>query len=292
MIVYLLRFIFSVRKVVFPMTAIAVLATACEIINPAEPIPSYIHVDSFSVYSDSLSQGSSSSNIVDVWAYLDGNVIGTFELPATFPVLSTGSHKLTLRPGILIDGIAATRTIYPFYSGYDTTVNLESEKIATLSPKVTYLSSANLDHREDFDHVGSNIVATPASDTTITPVLNQNSLEGYSGAVYLDNDHDYFECAWKDSFPLPTGVPSYIELDYKNDIEFTVGIITYTPSGTSAIDVATFRSSATWKKQYVGLISAIGNSVTATGFKMYIRATKSSSVANASLYFDNIKVVY
>ena len=105
--------------------------SSCNIINPAEPVPAYLHVDSFSVKTDPLTQGSSSHRIVDAWVFVDGNIVGAFEMPVNVPVLSAGMHKVTVRPGILVNGIAATRSIYPFYSGYDTVMNLESAKINT-----------------------------------------------------------------------------------------------------------------------------------------------------------------
>jgi hypothetical protein len=293
---YLTGCFLSGKKIIFPvMAAIAFQTISCNIINPAEPIPAYVHIDSFILSTDSVTQGSNSANIVDAWIYVDGNIIGTYELPATFPVLHSGSHKLTIRPGILIDGIASTRTIYPFYSGYDTVVNFESEKIVHASPKVTYLSTANVIHREDFDNPsGTNIIRAAASDTSIIiiPPEDPNSFEGSSGAAYLDNDHPYFECAWKDSFLIPVSRPAYIELNYKTDNEFTVGIISYTSTGVYIDDLVIFRTTQTWKKQYISLEPVIGNTITATGFKVYIKSIKNSALSNASLYFDNIKVVY
>ncbi len=277
------------------MVACVLLTSSCNIINPAEPIPAYVQIDSFSLSTDVVTQGSNSANIVDAWIFVDGNAIGAFELPCTIPVLYSGSHKLTIRPGILIDGIAATRTIYPFYSGFDTVVNFESEKTVNAFPKIEYLSTANLTHIEDFEHLAigiSNLARSSASDTLMMAVQSPISFEGSSAAVYLDDAHPYFECAWKDSFLLPLGRPAYVELNYKSDNEFTVGISTYTTSGNYSDEIVTFRTSDTWKKQYVSLGPIIENSITATGYKIYIKATKSSSFATATLYFDNIKVVY
>src|SRR5438105_1721055 len=159
------------------MIMIAFQIISCNIINPAEPIPAYVHIDSISLSTTSL-QGSSSNKIVDAWVYVDGSLIGTYEMPVTCPVLSSGSHKLTIRPGVLVDGVAATRTIYPFYTGYDTVVNFESQKIITPVPKVTYSAAAHLSHIEDFDQAGTNIVKVPGSDTTIIDTLITNRLEG------------------------------------------------------------------------------------------------------------------
>jgi hypothetical protein len=288
---YFLRFAFK-KKLFLPFAFACFLqALSCNIINPAEPIPAYVHIDSFSVFTDAATQGSNSSNITDAWVYVDGTIIGAFQLPATIPVLQSGSHTLTIHPGILIDGIASTRTSYPYYTAFDTIVNFESRQTIHAFPKVTYIPSANLTHIEDFDHL-LNLKVTANSDTTITAVQDANSLEGKSGAVFLDDAHSYFECAWKDSFLLPLGKPVYVELNYKTTDEFTVGITAYTSSGIYTEDIVVFRASTAWKKQYINLQPVIENSISATGYKIYIKASKNASFSTASLYFDNIKIVY
>jgi len=54
------------------------------LINPAEPIPSYIHIDKIDLTTDYSSQGTSSNKITDAWIYVDNELIGAFEMPVTF----------------------------------------------------------------------------------------------------------------------------------------------------------------------------------------------------------------
>ncbi len=263
---------------------------SCNIINPAEPVPAYVHVGSIAL-STTSAQGSNSNKIVDSWVYVDGNIVGIYEMPATLPVLSAGSHNLTIRPGILINGIAATRTAYPFYTGYDTTVNFESAKTISVSPKVTYTSSTRFLQNEDFDQAGLSLKKFSGSDTMlVVDTLTANRFEGNCGAVFLDAAHDFFMCSSIDSFPLPLGTPAYIELNYMGDNEFTAGLITYTASAAFATDIVTFKATGTWRKEYINLTPFI-TSASAFAYKIYLKATKSSTLTNASIYFDNIKVV-
>ncbi len=288
---YPLHSIFSVRNSFLLLAcAFTFMTVSCNIINPAEPVPAYVHVDSVSFTAGAL-QGSSSSKINDAWVYVDGTIIGAFELPVTLPVLYAGSHKLTIRPGVLVNGIAAARTIYPFYTGYDTTVNFESEKIVIASPKVTYLSSAHLDHIEDFDQTGTNLVRVPGSDTTII-IDDTHGFEDKCGAVYLDAAHSFFAYAWKDSFPLPLGAPVYMELNYLADNEFTVGLVTYTDNNVFTDNIVTFNPGTSWRKEYVNLTPFVSGTSNAIAYKIYIKATKRSDLATTTLYFDNIKVVH
>ena len=275
------------------MTACPVLIASCNLINPAEPVPAYIHLDSASFLStDTVLQGTSTHRIADAWAFVDGNIVGAFELPSTFPVLAAGTHTITIRPGILMNGIAATRTIYPFYTGYDTVVNLESQKTFTLYPRFTYLASATFSQLEDFDHSGMSFSATSTSDTSIVPEQDAHSLEGKSGKVTLDDSHPFFECASNDSFPLPVASPVYMELDYLADNEFTVGLISYTFSSIYVDDIVTFKAGTQWKKEYINLLPYVRTTANAYGYKIFIKATKSSSLTKATIYFDNIKVIH
>ncbi len=286
-------FLFRGNFLLIPVTACSLVAFSCNIINPAEPVPAYVHIDSISLTTDEPTQGTSSSKIVDAWVSVDGTTMGIFELPSTFPVLTAGTHILTIRPGILINGIAATRTAYPFYHSYDTTVNFESGKTIVAVPAVTYTSSTRFVQKEDFDQPGGVItfMKSPGSDTSfVIDTLSADSFEGNSGAVYLDGSHDFFIASSIDSFYLSLGSYSFVELNYRGGNEFTVGLITYTISGSYNTDIVAFKSTDTWKKEYVNLTPFI-TSITAFAYKIYIKAAKSATLTNSSIYFDNIKVV-
>jgi len=63
-------------------------------------IPTYLKIDSVYVNTYYPSEGSPSAKITDVWIYVDDKNMGVFELPALFPLLFEGKHKLEIRPGI------------------------------------------------------------------------------------------------------------------------------------------------------------------------------------------------
>jgi len=293
--VYSLRHFFSGTNflLVIMNSCLPAIFSSCNIINPAEPVPAYVQVDSIHFSADSITQGSSSSKIVDAWVYVDNQSIGTFEMPATVPVLASGVHRLTIRPGILNNGIAASRTAYPFYTAYDTVVNFESAKVIVTSPRSSYYASTYFSLLENFDQTGTHLEELTGSDTSLLVVQDQHSFEGKYGAVYLDTQHPYFACASVDSFPLLTGSSAYVELNFLCNNEFTVGLIRYTAfSAPIAIDIVTFNPSAgLWKKGYVNLTPTIASAAGVLGYKVYIKATKSSDLTSAYLYLDNIKVV-
>ena len=72
---------------------------SCNKFKGNQEIPSYIYIDTFSLMTNYQMEGAATHNITDVWVYVDDNVQGCYELPATIPLLENGTHKLTLYAG-------------------------------------------------------------------------------------------------------------------------------------------------------------------------------------------------
>ena len=75
--------------------AILLCLASCNLINPDEEIPAYIEVKGFKTTSNYPTQGSASGKITDVWVFADGAYVGTYELPARFPILRSGKQKIS-----------------------------------------------------------------------------------------------------------------------------------------------------------------------------------------------------
>ncbi|HRC92920.1 MAG TPA: hypothetical protein PLQ16_12225, partial [Bacteroidia bacterium] len=58
-------------KQLFTVIAFASLMQACNLINPAEPTPAYIQIDTINLTTNLTTQGSASHKIVDAWVYVD-----------------------------------------------------------------------------------------------------------------------------------------------------------------------------------------------------------------------------
>src|SRR5687768_8161045 len=92
----------------FFVSCFILFISSCEVINPSEDIPSYIRIDSISVIDTTTNNPvfKGSQRVTDAWIFIDGILHGVYELPATFPVLEEGTHKLTIYGGIQVNGIA------------------------------------------------------------------------------------------------------------------------------------------------------------------------------------------
>ncbi len=268
--------------------------SSCEIINPKEAIPSYIHIDKIDL-ATTTEQGSNSHKITDAWVYVEDQLIGAFELPATIPLLWGGTHTVTIKPGIKVNGIAALRSIYPFYEPYVAKINLIPDSVITINPTITYNSYTVFEWKEAFEDGGISLEKTATSDTTIDKTSNPAEVfEGsYSGIVNMDANHDFFQCNTVSPFVLPIGDhPVFLEMDYKTNEEIKVGLYAYSGTQIQILDVMYINKSDIWKKIYINLNSTINSADSPDNFKVFFEVSKSSDVATPLILFDNIKLVH
>ncbi|MFH0866835.1 MAG: hypothetical protein V1904_11620 [Bacteroidota bacterium] len=285
------------QRIALPLLTVVmmVLVNSCDIINPEEPVPSYIHIDKFNL-STTIEQGSNSSRISDAWVYVDDQLIGAFELPATMPVLFEGVHKVMVKPGIKVNGIAGTRAIYPFYTYYSLDIILIPDSVITVNPSITYNAETVFIWKEAFEDGGISIETTPFSDTIIEKTLPNapEVFEGnYSGIIHLDDNHTLFEGRSINSFDLPGGdTPVFLEMNYKTESEIYMGLFANSSTQSDPVGILTLNKSSTWNKIYINLKNAINSSTSATDFQVFFHIEKSSDVTNSVILLDNIKLVH
>lgn len=269
---------------------------SCNIINPVEPVPSYIKISTYEFISTpGLNTGSLSNKITDAWIYIDNNPVGVFEFPFTVPVLKEGTHSIKIRPGIMQNGIAATRIEYPFYTDYDTTINFIAEQTHTIFPVFAYRSNAKFSLLEDFEGSGLKLETSTASDTALKHIKNDPVVyEGTGcGAGFLDDENMLFEITSSDDLNLSKNSPVYLELNYKNDLSFSSGVYANEPGQTNQYSSGlSINPSSDWNKIYVDMGSAINSSTNAFSYKLYIGAFKTLDGTAKSVYLDNVKVVH
>jgi hypothetical protein len=269
---------------------------SCNIIDPAEPEAGFIRLDSATLAADYPTEGSSNSKITDAWVSVDDEYLGTFPVPGTFPLIANGSHKLSIRAGITDNGISATRVAYPHFSTWQQNVVVEKGKTLSFHPEFNYTPNTHFPQIEDFDDGSLSLISSGNSNAvlTVTNSGDTNALENNSGHVVLDNIANVFEVATNDTFFIPVGFSPYIELNYKTQVEFNIGVYIHTDVGVLQTSLLTVRSTDQWKKIYVDMVSLLDLSLlqSATGYKIYIHAEKPSSLTTAEIFLDNLKVVY
>lgn len=280
---------------IYPFFFLLFTVVSCEIINPAEKIPAYIAIDKISLESDGTF-GTSSAMITEAWVNIDGNPIGTFELPVTFPVLDIGKHSILIRAGIKPNGIAAKRKIYPFFTRYQVDTVLTPDETMKLVPKVSYVPETKILLNETFENSGFLFDTVAGSDVALVKVSGDRAFEGdNSGAVIVPAGKKIFKCKSSGSFSIPSNSqPVYLEMDYKNNMEFVIGIyVNISDKSELYQSFYHVNPSGTWNKVYVELTDMVYANLTYSSFNIFIGFEKKDQAgdATAEIYIDNLKLL-
>ena len=247
-------------------------------------IAAYLKIDAIT-----LDENDATTNITDAWVYINDQLQGVYELPANFPVLAVGKHKLRVKAGIKSNGIASSRIAYPFYASFIDTVIFTPNQTITVNPTVSYLDSITF-WLEDFEGAGVNLETTTISDTTL---LEFTDIQNHYGGGVLNDSLITFEIATKELEDLPqAGAPVFLELDYKCNTEFLVGMYVNFPQSVLQKDLLWINPKDDWNKIYINLTSTVSEGVGAESFKVFIGLKRDFDLEQNELYFDNLKIVY
>lgn len=305
----------------FVLAVFSVVFASCRKFEGSQTIPAYIHIESIVVDSltDYFTYGATTSKITDAWVYVDDDPIGCFELPATFPVLKHGPHKVTVYGGIMSNGIAAARAPYPFYKPQIyASLNLVEDSIINLQPVLNYYpigGGVEKGWMEDFE-TANTLLPVAGSDTSIIRINGSEAWHSpnsfYSGKIVLPPDSLDFTVATADEYSFHTGYLQYcmVEMDYNCNDAFFVGVMYYKNYQLVKHPLLRIQPTDTvndmpqrWNKIYVNIGPIMNENVTASYFKIYF--TSDLSVApvygepdyvqankQRYYYFDNLKLFY
>ncbi len=267
--------------------------SSCNIINPDEPLPSYITIDSFDLISTDMNyHGSVSTNIKDVWVNINTRNIGVFQLPATIPVLMEGdSVDVTFFAGIEPNGQALQRRRYIFYEPYSQKIK-RSTTTQKISPKIQYRDGLNFLLNENFENGNSFIPYTNPDTGLDRSNLAPYVFEGaFSGLIFLDGTNRGSRVITTQSFEIPKNQETFLEMDYKSDVEFAVEVQVVT--NTSSVVVSTLlniRARSEWNKIYINL-TEIGTLYPGNKVNFILKTALSPNQTTGFVAVDNIKVV-
>ncbi len=285
--------IFKTIAYCFLLLFLLFIPFSCE--DDIDLTPTYIEIKEFTLKTQS-DEGTESHSITDAWIYINDNAQGVYELPAKFPLLAEGSHKLTLRAGIKSNGISATRIYYPFFAPLQYNYEFVRDSVYVIKPTVTYHPNVVFKWLEDFEDGGISLERSSKSEADIIKTSAPDKVyEGnYAAKAVLDSNKTFFECQTIDAYQLPkAGAPVFLELNYKNNAEVHVGIYAYTPGQVVQRSVLVLNPTEQWRKIYVNLTNAVSENINATEYRIFfgmIRDEDDSEIRKA--FFDNIKLLH
>jgi len=258
----------------------SLLWQSCKVKNNAGT-PTYVHIDSFQFKTNPKWPGLATSRITTVTVYYNNNSVGTFDLPATVPVLASGTGTLLFTPGIAIDGQNEQTSMYPFYQSDTMTLQAQPGKIINILPVTTYYNTVKTRLISDFS--GSSGFALYAGNKSL---LSNNGI----GVIQLSAIGDSSVDSTIQSFSIPEGT-SFIEFDYKSDVPFSVGMQSNLDNAVFANEpIASIRPNSDWKKFYLNINTFISQ-YKSDNYHLYIKANLGEGQTSGKLMIDNIYVL-
>jgi hypothetical protein len=272
----------------------------CNTINPKEQVPTYIHVDSFHFApTPSLGNITTSHDINTVWAYYKNDLIGVFDLPTTFPVITNGDNDsgvLTLSPGVPINGFNDNLSAYPFYTLDNWGFKAQPGKVLTHNPTTSFFSTSKIQpvayfEKNTVETVPLNSISGLVPIVKVTDVSLRFWGEGV-GSITLASPADSTIDSTVEAFPIPPNQSNQVlELNYKGDLILLVYIKPYLGGITQgATLLAAAKPSSGWKKLYISLQDYV-SALQATGYRFYIKAILPEGQTSGRLFLDNIQIV-
>ncbi|MFL5763167.1 MAG: hypothetical protein ACJ77K_04435 [Bacteroidia bacterium] len=288
------------KKYAFVIALISLLTvclSSCDLFHPGTPVPGYIHIDKINVTTDYPTQGSNSSKISDAWVYVDDQLIGCFELPATFPVIAEGVHEVKVKPGIKVNGISANRSPYPFYTIYSQQIDFEPGKIITLTPTVTYTSTSHFELLEDFEQAGTHLDSTIHSNSNIDTIgfPASNVFEGNAAGIITTTPlRPFVEVATiYPRYVLPkANAPIFLEFNYRCNYEFTLSIYAWGSTTVSQFTVLHLHPNPEWNKIYCYLSPNVSAANSAVDYQIALGMLNATGADSTYVLLDNIKLVH
>lgn len=271
---------------------------SCAKLDRVEPIPVYLHIDKIN-FSDSLAttqfEPEGFQKFSDAWVYVDEELVGVYEMPTTFPVLvAEGKHLVMIRPGIIKNGIASTRTAYEFVKSDTGTYTLHVGKIDTLKPKTSYTSFSQFKFIEDFESPNLQFDTTFRSQTAITRISGADVFKGqYSGQVLLTDSLKHFDMETTNKFSIPVNNANsiYLELNYWTDAPIVLGMYFNTAGSISDVSKILIKENTGWNKIYVDISEEV-KARQGANFSVYMTADIPNGLKSARILIDEFKLVY
>ena len=264
----------------------------CALFENLEDLPMFVEIDEVSLTTNPA-QGTTRHNILDIWPNADGQSLGVFELPISFPVLDDNLEtNMIYFAGIRRAGISDDHTIYPFYERITFDRDFVADSTVVEDLNFNYKEETVFRIVEDFE---INHVFTRDVDEDPETSIEQSGtggIEGNCGLIKLSTDNPKFEAATSSELlSLPTdGTAVYMELDYLTEVNLSIGLQA-TVNGTEFEQYfITLTPNTSWNKVYIDLAEILQDS-DLDAYRLLLGAQVIDET-EAEIRIDNIKLMH
>ena len=277
-----MRFLVSV----FLLTAL--VQTGCNIVNPADPVPTFVEVDSFRfVNPDPFLTVGSTHQIRSVYVSYEGKNVGTFDLPARIPVLAGNGGTLQLFPGVDNTAQFVTQVQYPHYQISEIELGRAAGTTVKADAQTGYTPKTQFVYKEDFES-SNDLIVLFGPDFSVTSNPGEVITGSRSGILRLTDTANSATLTSTSSF-VPGRSDNFLELDYRSSAYLRVGVVAGTNNPSY---VVTLIPSPTGNKAYISLQRIIGNFGSNPGpFRLVFQSYLETGATSGFVTMDNLKVV-
>jgi hypothetical protein len=240
--------------------------------------------------------GALTHNVTEAFVNMDGKVLGVFSLPAKVPVIGEGSHEFILIPGVINNGISATKRRYPFMELHEETINLVKNDTVHMSPTTMYFSNLTF-NIEAFEEATISFEAGSESTSSIIKGDDPTYLKwGNSyGEVQLNDANSFLSIVSEFVGSLPKqGAEVYLEMDFINTNSLLTSVVSY-GNGTYFDDPfiqLNPQDNPEWKHIYIDLKEIVSTRNTSPFNEISLIMNLDEAGTSKFVYLDNIKVIH
>ncbi|MCA1764177.1 MAG: hypothetical protein ABR574_09605 [Cryomorphaceae bacterium] len=278
--------------------ALLLLVAGCDIFDEEEDIPSFLYIEKADLITNESEEGANTHAIIDATVFANSIFVGTYELPATIPILESGNTRLAIGAGIKNNGISTDRVIYPFYEINRRDITLTPDAVTPISTDSTitfnYFSEGITYFIEDFENVGNTLEGFPANNVqfNVIDAPPEDVSRGQSLKIDLNSEANVFYAATTWNLTnLPTGINMYMEIDFKGNHPVDIGIITR-DNPSAKIFAGGINPSDEWTKVYLELTDEISEQFSNNVFDIFLESRIEEGQEDRTIYIDNIKFLH
>ncbi|NDC40644.1 MAG: hypothetical protein EBZ77_03700 [Chitinophagia bacterium] len=269
------------------------LLGSCNLINPPEVVPTYVHIDTFGFRKDSSLAISTSHDVKSVWVYQDNNPIGIFDLPVTFPMKLNSKAQLKVFPGISLNGFNNFQMVNPFYQPDTLTVQPQPGKTTNFTPITRYYNDIKYRVVSNFELGPTNFaIGTGTVGIGLTSADSEVFEGNASGKISLKLPSDTLsECYTTTSIIITKDKDAILELNYNCDVPFYLGMETHAGTYSYKIYLAgVYPTNGQWKKFYLSLKDFVAQ-YNGDYYLIYLKAVLPDGYQKGKVLLDNIQLL-
>ncbi|MEX1192393.1 MAG: hypothetical protein WEA99_10500 [Brumimicrobium sp.] len=243
-------------------------------------------------------QGEMTHAITQAFVNMDGKMLGVFSLPAKIPVVGEGDHEFVIIPGVINNGISATKKRYPFLEQFTETISLKVNDTVSVTPSTQYYEELKF-HIEDFESTTYKFDVSEESTAELNKANDPEVLKwgNYYGEILLNNQDSLISIVSTFGESLPKQAAEvYVELDYMNTNSAVTSVISY---GNNTYFNDPFiqlnpqnEGEAYWKHIYLDLKEIISTRSTSPFNEFSLSAVLDELGTEKYVYIDNIKIIH